>query len=78
LKLKILKKLRTASLNSEFTGSYKKVYCGFLRLKVVTKMIKLWYIQTIRSNRRYVYYTDKINSIKQSRELVKRPDMHKD
>jgi len=24
--LKILKKLRTASLNSEFTGSYKKVY----------------------------------------------------
>jgi len=23
---KILKKLRTASLNSEFTGSYKKVY----------------------------------------------------
>jgi len=29
LKLKILKKLRTASLNSEFTGSYKKVYCWF-------------------------------------------------
>jgi len=26
LRLKILKKLRTASLNSEFTGSYKKVY----------------------------------------------------
>jgi len=25
LRLKILKKLRTASLNSEFTGSYKKV-----------------------------------------------------
>jgi len=24
LRLKILKKLRTASLNSEFTGSYKK------------------------------------------------------
>jgi len=24
--LKIIKKLRTASLNSEFTGSYKKVY----------------------------------------------------
>jgi len=26
LRLKILKKLKTASLNSEFTGSYKKVY----------------------------------------------------
>jgi len=26
LRLNILKKLRTASLNSEFTGSYKKVY----------------------------------------------------
>jgi len=26
LRLKIFKKLRTASLNSEFTGSYKKVY----------------------------------------------------
>jgi len=26
LRLKILKKLRTASLNSKFTGSYKKVY----------------------------------------------------
>jgi len=26
LRLKILKKLRTATLNSEFTGSYKKVY----------------------------------------------------
>jgi len=25
LRLKILKKLRTASLNSEFTGSYKKI-----------------------------------------------------
>jgi len=25
LRLKILKNLRTASLNSEFTGSYKKV-----------------------------------------------------
>jgi len=25
--LTILKKLRKASLNSEFTGSYKKVYC---------------------------------------------------
>jgi len=25
LRLKILKKLKTASLNSEFTGSYKKV-----------------------------------------------------
>jgi len=25
MRLKILKKLRTASLNSEFTGSYKKV-----------------------------------------------------
>jgi len=24
--MKIFKKLRTASLNSEFTGSYKKVY----------------------------------------------------
>jgi len=31
LRLKILKKLRTVSLNSEFTGSYKKVY---LLLKV--------------------------------------------
>jgi len=28
LRLKILEKLRTASLNTEFTGSYKKVYCG--------------------------------------------------
>jgi len=27
LRLKILKKLRTASLNSEFTGSYKKKVC---------------------------------------------------
>jgi len=27
LRLKILKKLRTASLNSEFTGSYKKKKC---------------------------------------------------
>jgi len=26
LRLKILKKLRTASLNSKFTGSYKKVH----------------------------------------------------
>jgi len=26
LRRKILKKLRTASLNSEFAGSYKKVY----------------------------------------------------
>jgi len=27
--LKILKKLRTASFNSEFTGSYKKAYWNF-------------------------------------------------
>jgi len=27
LRLKIVKKLRTASLNSEFTGSYKKSVC---------------------------------------------------
>jgi len=33
LKLKIFKKLRTASLNSELTGSYKKVY-GTLDLKI--------------------------------------------
>jgi len=30
LKLKILKKLRTASINSEFIGSYKKCY-DFIR-----------------------------------------------
>jgi len=30
LRLKILKKLRTASLNSEFTGSYKKK-CTFFK-----------------------------------------------
>jgi len=29
LSLKILKKLRTASLYSELTGSYKKVYVAF-------------------------------------------------
>jgi len=29
LRLKILKKLRTASLNSEYTGSYKKSIAGF-------------------------------------------------
>jgi len=29
LRLKILKKLRTASLNSEFTGSYKKMCSSF-------------------------------------------------
>jgi len=32
LRQKILKKLRTASLNSEFTGSYKKK-CTVLNLK---------------------------------------------
>jgi len=37
LRLKILKKLRTASLNSEFTSSYKKVYIrtqGSVLLKI--------------------------------------------
>jgi len=33
MRLKILKKLRTASLNSKFTGSYKKVY----KIEVTTK-----------------------------------------
>jgi len=41
LRLKILKKLRTASLNSEFTGSYKKKYTKTsyqaLRQKIVLK-----------------------------------------
>jgi len=32
LRLKILKKLRTASLNSEFTGSYKKSVVNVFRL----------------------------------------------
>jgi len=32
LRLKILKKLRAASLNSEFTGSYKKK-CKLVKLK---------------------------------------------
>jgi len=34
LKLKILNKLRTASLNSEFTGSYKKM-CSCCQAKTV-------------------------------------------
>jgi len=35
LRLKILKKLRTASLNSEFTGSYNK--------SVTMKLIRFWF-----------------------------------
>jgi len=35
LRLKILKKLRTASLNSEFTGCYKKVYLKTLNRKLM-------------------------------------------
>jgi len=37
LKLKILKKLRTASLNSEFTGSYKKGVVEISELGVKTR-----------------------------------------
>jgi len=35
LRLKILKKLRTASLNSEFTGSDKKSVCYFSVVQIV-------------------------------------------
>jgi len=35
LRLKILKKLRTASLNPEFTGSYNKVYTLKLKTNVL-------------------------------------------
>jgi len=34
--LKILKKSRTARLNTEFTGSYKKVYAFYLAWAVNT------------------------------------------
>jgi len=34
LRLKILKKLRTASLNSEFTGSFKKSVSWFVSFTV--------------------------------------------
>jgi len=34
LRLKILKKLRTASLNSEFTGSYKKSIQFLIKTKL--------------------------------------------
>jgi len=55
--LKILKKLRTASLNSEFTGSYKKsvMFCHFDKLKVFSYVsergVKLenYYVQPICS-----------------------------
>jgi len=39
LRLKILKKLRTASLNSEFTGSYKKNVVGVLQAFGVEKIM---------------------------------------
>jgi len=38
LRLKILKKLRTASLNSEFTGSYKKSVINFHNTVVCFKL----------------------------------------
>jgi len=44
LRLKILNKLRTASLNSEFTGSYKKVYLLFenrIKYRIVNS-ITVW------------------------------------
>jgi len=48
IQLKILKKLRTASLNSEFTGSYKKkVYCQDIKprplLGVARFQVFLWF-----------------------------------
>jgi len=38
MRLKILKKLRTASLNSEFTGSYKKSVLNIFprRVRIIT------------------------------------------
>jgi len=36
MRLKILKKLKTASLNSEFTGSYKKSVMNHLDLSSIT------------------------------------------
>jgi len=36
LRLKILKKLRSASLNLKFTGSYKQVYQEFVIGKIVS------------------------------------------
>jgi len=48
MRLKILKKLRTASLNSEFTGSYKKSVSKLqsrnLTLQNVTNYIMTWII----------------------------------
>jgi len=41
LKLKILKKLRTASLNSEFTGSYKKK-CTLFSIQKVIKIAQCY------------------------------------
>jgi len=35
LKFKILKKLRTASFNSELTGSYKKSVCYFSVVQII-------------------------------------------
>jgi len=40
LRLKILKKLRTASLNSEFTGSYKKKCTEKDTIKCILKTCK--------------------------------------
>jgi len=41
LRLEFFKKLRTASLNSEFTGSYKKVYNERFRLNFTQNLYQL-------------------------------------
>jgi len=62
--MKILKKLRTARLNSEFTGSYKKIVMHFIRatiklynqshnnIKIIArKIICIWQITLFYKNK---------------------------
>jgi len=52
LRLKILKKLRTASLNSEFTGSYKKKMYPALHFQQELRYFLLHLLENIFDRKR--------------------------
>jgi len=54
LRLKILKKLKTASLNSEFTGSYKEKICYFSVEQIITTSLSLTDIVIVK----FLNYSD--------------------
>jgi len=49
--MKILKKLRTASLNSEFNGSYKTSYLKFVLMIVVACLNSTLPVTTLRCSK---------------------------